>query len=152
MSGKLVSYAKVHQDIVPIVANNTTEGTGLGVAVGGYDDILMIWCQGISGDTLSSELKWTITFEESANNSTFTTIADADLQGGYGSHTIDAEAEDPTMLVRQYTGTKAYVRMKATATGTHTNGTPIAAVVLLGRYRKQPVTQPTELGTGTSSG
>jgi hypothetical protein len=152
MSGKLRSYAKVHQDIVPILGNNTTEGTGTGVSVYGYDDVLMIWQQGVSGDTLSGSILWTITFEESNDNSSYTTIVDADLQGGYGSHTIDAAAEDPTTLVRQYTGTKRYVRMKGTTTGTHTNGTPIAAVVLLGRSRKQPVTQPTELGTGTSSG
>lgn len=149
MSGKLVSYAKVHQDIVPIVANNTSEGTGLGVAVGGYDDVLMIWQQGISGDTLSGSVYWTITFQESADNSTYTTIATANLQGGTGTHTIDAAAEDPTTLVRQYVGSQPYVRMLGTATGTHTNGTPISAVVLLGRYRKQPVTQPTELGTAS---
>lgn len=82
----------------------------------------------------------------------FTTIADADLGGLYGSHTIDAAAEDPTNLVREYRGTKRYVRIVWTATGTHTNGTPIAGFVILGRPDYIPVTQPTELGSGTSSG
>lgn len=154
MKGKLVNYAKVHQCLVPILANTTAEATGIGVAVGAYDDVLMIWEQGISGDTLATTtLLWTITFEESAVlGSGYTTIVDADLIGGYGSHLIDAAAEDPTTLVRQYIGSKAYVRMIATQTGTHTNGTPLSAVILLGSPRKAPVTQPTELGTDTSSG
>jgi hypothetical protein len=153
MKGKLVNYAKVHQCLVPIMGNTTAEATGIGVAVGAYDDVLMIWEQGISGDTLSGSLYWIVTFEESASLATgYTTIADADLIGGYGSHTIDAAAEDPTTLVRQYIGSKAYVRMIATQTGTHTNGTPLSAVILLGSPRKAPVTQPTELGTDTSSG
>lgn len=153
MKGKLVNYAKVHQCLVPAVCKTTANATGTGVAVGGYDDVLMVWEQGISADTLAAELKWTITFEESALlGSGYTTIADADLIGGYGSHTIDAAAEDPTTLVRQYIGSKAYVRMIATNTGTHTDGTPLSAVILLGSPRQAPVTQTTELGTGTSSG
>lgn len=152
MKGKLVHYAKVHQCLVPAVCKTTANATGTGVAVGAYDDVLMIWEQGISGDTLGESLLWTITFEESDALATgYTTIEDADLIGGYGSHTIDAAAEDPTTLVRQYIGSKAYVRMIGTITGTHSNGTPLAAVVLLGSPRKAPVTQTTELGTDTSS-
>ena len=142
---------KVAVTMAPILANDTTEGTGVGVDRYGYGDVLMIAQQGISGDTLAANLKWTLTFEESDNNTDFTTIADADLEGGYGSWTIDAAAEDPTTIIRLYRGTKRYVRIVWTVTGTHTNGTPIAGIVVLGRPNKIPVTQPTELGSGTSS-
>lgn len=134
--------------LAPILANDTPEGTGVGVDRYGYGDVLMVALQGISGDTLSGSLKWTITFEESDDNASFSTIAAADIEGGYATWTIDAAAEDPTNIVRLYRGTKRYVRIKWTATGTHTNGTPLAGFVILGRPNKIPVTQPSELGSG----
>lgn len=148
----LVNNLKIVSTMVPVLANDTTEGTGVGVDCRGAGQVLMVAQQGISGDTLSGSLKWVITFEDSDDNSTFATIADAYLIGGYGTHTIDAAAEDPTLIVREYTGGKRYVRIVWTATGTHTNGTPIAGFVALGNPLKAPVTQVTELGSGTSSG
>lgn len=141
-----ISNCKVFQTLVPIVGNDDTEGTGLTCDRLGYGDALMIAQQGISGDTLSGSVKWTITFQESADDSTWTSIADADLEGGVNLHVIDAAAEDPTTVVRLYRGTARYIRIFWDATGTHTNGTPIAGVIILGRPNKIPVTQPTELG------
>lgn len=135
--------------VAPILANNTSEGTGVGVDRRGYGDVLMVAMQGISGDTLSGSVYWTITFEESDDNSTYSTIAAADIEGGYSTWVIDAAAEDPTNIVRLYKGTKRYVRILWTASGTHTNGTPIAGFVLLGRPNSIPVTQPSELGSGS---
>jgi hypothetical protein len=59
---------------------------------------------------------------------------------------IDDAAEDPTTIIRGYIGTKRYLRILWTQTGTHTNGTPIAGVIILGNPNYVPVTQPTELG------
>lgn len=147
----IISNNKIVSTMVPVLANDTTEGTGVGVDCRGYHKVLMVAQQGISGDTLSGSVKWTLTFEDSDDNSRFATIADAYLLGGYGSHTIDAAAEDPTLIVREYTGGKRYVRILWTATGTHTNGTPIAGFVVLSNPTIAPVTQVTELGTDTSS-
>ncbi len=148
MAEHLINYAKVTPSLVAAVCKTTANGTGTGVSVDGYDDVLMVWHQGVSLDTLSGSVYWTITFEESDTvGSGYTTIADADLMGSDGTITIDAAAEDPTLIVRQYIGSKKYVRMLATQTGTHTNGTPLAGDVILGRGRMRPVTQETELGT-----
>lgn len=147
-----ISSCKVVQHLVPVLANNTSEGTpSSGVDRYGFQDVLLIAQQGISGDTLSGSIKWTVTFEECDDNATWTTIAAADLEGlsALGTHTIDAAAEDPTTIVRLYRGIKRYVRILWTATGTHTNGTPIAGLVILGRPTTIPVTQPSELGTAS---
>lgn len=142
-----IAANKVVQNLVPILANNTGEGTpAAGADRQGFKDCLMIAQQGISGDTLSGSLYWTISFQESDDDSAWSNIAAADLEGGSNDHVIDAAAEDPTTIIRGYRGTKRYVRILWTATGTHTNGTPIAGVVLLGRPWRAPVTQPSELG------
>lgn len=143
----LINNNKVVSTIVPIMANNTSEGTGVGVDCRGYKQVLMVADWGISGDTLSGSVYWTLTFEDSDDNSSFTLIASTYLLGGTGTHTIDAAAEDPTLVVREYTGGKRYVRILGTATGTHTNGTPVAAFVILGSPHSAPITQVTELGT-----
>lgn len=139
---------KVVQTLVPIMGNTTAEGTGVAVAVGGYDEVLMVAEQGISGDTLSGSIYWTIAFQESDTTTAgdFTNIAAGDLKGGVNDHVINAAAEDPTTIIRAYTGKKAYVRILWTQTGTHTNGTPISGLVILSAPIYFPVTQVTELG------
>lgn len=138
---------RVVQTLVPILGNTTAEGTGVGVAVGGYDSVLMIAECGISGDTLSGSVYWTIAFQESdVEGSGYANIAAGDLKGGVNDHVINAAAEDPTTIVRAYTGKKAYVRILFTQTGTHTNGTPISGVVVLSDPVYFPTSNPTELG------
>ena len=145
------SYAtyKVAQSLVPINGNTTAEGTGVAVDTNGYADVLMVALCGISADTLSGSVYWTVTFQECAVTTagSFTTIAAADLEGGLPTVLIDAPAEDPTQLVRRYKGKLRYVRILFTQTGTHTNGTPIAGLVLLSKHLHGPITQETELGT-----
>lgn len=142
-----IAGCKVCQTLVPIMANNTSEGTGLYADRQGFQDALMIASQGISGDTLSGSLYWTVAFQESdAAGSGFANIAAADLEGGVNDHVINDAAEDPTTIVRLYRGAKRYVRILWTQTGTHTNGTPISGVIILGRPNYIPVTQPAELG------
>ena len=56
-------------------------------------------------------------------------------RGGF----FDANAETPQVTVVGYTGGKRYVRVVADFTGTHSNGTPIAASVIKGH----PIHAPT---------
>lgn len=137
---------KVAVTLAPIEAHDDTDGAGVGVDRLGFGDVLLIAQQGISGDTLSGAVLWTIKFQECDDNATWTAIAAGDLEGGANNHVIDAAAEDPTTIVRGYRGTKRYVRIFWDATGTHTNGTPIAGLVILGNPNQIPVTQPTALG------
>lgn len=143
-----IAGCKVVQTLVPIVGNTTAEGTGVAVDRQGFQDVLMIAEQGISGDTLSGSIYWTIAFQHSDTTTPgdFVNIPAADLEGGVNDHVINAAAEDPTTIIRLYRGTKRYVRLLWTQTGTHTNGTPISGVCVLGRPNYVPVTQPAELG------
>ena len=143
-----ISGCKVVQTLVPVLANDTAEGTGVAVDRQGFQDALMVAEVGISGDTLSGSLYWTIAFQESATTTAgdFTNIAAGDLEGGVNDHVINAEAEDPTTVVRGYRGSLRYLRVLFTQTGTHTNGTPISAAIVLGRPNYIPITKVTELG------
>lgn len=143
-----IAGCKVVQTIVPILGNTTAEGTGVGVDRSGFGDALMIAEVGISGDTLSGSVYWTIAFQECATDTagSYTNIAAGDLEGGVNDHVINAAAEDPTTIVRSYRGSLPWVRILFTQTGTHTNGTPISGVCVLGHPNKIPVTQVTELG------
>lgn len=127
--------------ITPVVANDTTEGTGVYVDLQGYEGAMFLAHIGQSGDTLSGSVKWTVSFQESdASGSGFADIADTDLTGGANAVVIDAAAEDEVVIQRGYLGAKRYVRVLCTATGTHTYGTPLSAVVIKGYPRHAPAT------------
>lgn len=136
-SKDLHNSVKVVAGIDPIVGNNTTEGTGLTIDTLGYESCDMVFHFGVSGDTLSGSVKMQASLEDSPDNSTWTAVAAAGLQGSLSL--IDAAAEDEVVQSVGYIGTQRYVRHLITFTGTHTNGCPISAVAVLGHARHQPV-------------
>jgi len=142
-----ITNHKVVSLLTPIVANNTAEGTGLAKDRWGYGDVLMVAHVGISGDTLSGTTYWTISFQECAVTTpgSFTTIAQADLEGGTPTWVINEPTEDDMTITRMYRGSLRYVRILFTQTGTHTNGTPLSAVAVMGQPNQMPVTQDTEV-------
>ena len=82
----------------------------------------------------------TVAFQESdVLGSGYANIAAADLLGGANDVVIDDPAEDDVVIARAYVGAKRYVRILFTQTGTHTNGTPISALVIKGVPRHAPV-------------
>lgn len=138
----LISNILPVHTIVPIVGNNTTEGTGVGIDLANYDGAALLACIGDSGDTLSGSVYMTVGFQESdVLGSGYADIAAADLLGGVNNIVIDAPAEDQVIVARSYIGAKRYVRVLITFTGTHTNGTPIAGIVIKGLPRHAPQTQ-----------
>lgn len=132
----LESTVSVAQTIAPIVCNNDTEGTGVGVDLRGYDGALAIFTCGISADTLSGSVSLLAKLQESSDNSTFTDVAAANLEGAFT--VIDDPAEDPAVQVVGYLGYKRYLRVFVDTTGTHTNGTPLAACIVRGRATYEP--------------
>lgn len=144
-----ITGQKIINTLVPANCKTTANGTGIAVDTYGYGEVLMVANHGISLDTLSGSIYWTITFEECETTTagSFTHIVDTELEGGGHSHVIDAAAEDPTLVVRRYKGKMRYVRIVWTQTGTHTNGTPLAGTIILSDPVHFPVTQETELGT-----
>lgn len=122
------------QSIVPIVVNNDTEGTGVGVDTKGFEAAEMVFHFGDSGDTLSGALSILPVLQESDTlGSGYTDVAAADLLGALTI--IDAPAEDQVVQSVGYVGNKRYIRAFLDTTGTHTNGTPCSAVAILHRDR-----------------
>ncbi len=128
------------QSIVPIVVNNDTEGTGVGVSLAGFDGAMFIVHVGASGDTLSGSVYLTVKLQECATDTpgSYTDIADADLEGGANAVVIDAAAEDEVVIQRGYKGGLRWLRVFVDTTGTHTNGTPLSAVIVKGRAFHNP--------------
>ena len=103
---------------------------------------------GESGDTLSGSVYVELELEESADDSTFTDVADAHITNavdGTNDGTfakIDAAAEDDAVFMTQYSGPARYVRAVVNVTGTHTNGIPIGIVAFRFGAERVAVTQP----------
>lgn len=125
--------------IDPIVCNNDTEGTGVGVDLQGFEGALAIFHAGVSGDTLSGTVKLQAILEESDDNVTFTAVAAADMLGEDNFALIDAAAEDAVVQCVGYIGAQRYIRVRVDITGTHTNGIPLSAVIVRGYPRHAPV-------------
>ncbi len=141
----LSSKVKVVSSILPIVGNNTTEGTGTAVDLKGYESATVVFHIGASGDTLSGSVYITPSIEESADGSTgWAAIPATGYRADVGTFAVvDAAAEDDTIMqvaVLAGTGRQRYIRAMLTFTGTHTNGTPISACVLKGHPRVSPAT------------
>lgn len=130
----------------PIVGNNDTEGTpAAGLDTLGADSAELIAHVGTSGDTLSGSVKIDLILEESDDDLTYTAVTDANaVLVGSNSRvsapdsngliaTIDDAAEDNKHFRIGYRGDKRYVRIFFDFTGTHTSGTPIAQLGLLGK-------------------
>lgn len=134
---------KVTQVIVP--ATKTADALSSSVSMVGYETVCFLVDMGNSGDTLSGSVKWELEIQESDDDSTYTAAPNTSVRN-YVTGTnvgtfavIDAGAEDSTVFIGQYTGTKKYVKVNCNATGTHTNGTPIGAIAIRSGAKNLPV-------------
>jgi len=129
----------VVKTIDPVLGKTTQ--TGAAVDLQGFEGALMAAHVGQSGDTLSGSIKMTVSFQESDTTTSgdFANVAAADLLGGANDVVIDDEDKDEIVVTRGYLGSRRYVRILVTYAGTHTNGTPISAVVIKGLPRHAPV-------------
>lgn len=122
-----------------IVVNNDTEGKGNAVDLKGYNACEVAVTVGESGDTLSGSVKIDLKLQHSdtTTDGDFTDVGAGDILGAAAATfaTVDADGEDGAVYSVGYVGSKRYVRVFADTTGTHTNGTPIGAVAILGRER-----------------
>ena len=128
------------KSILSIVGNNDTEGKGVGVDLQGFEGALAVFNIGVSGDTLSSSVYLTLKIQHSDDDvdGNYVDVPDGDYQGSQGL-VIDAAAEDEVIVQIGYIGAKRWLRAKIIFTGTHTNGTPIGAVIVKGYPRHAPV-------------
>lgn len=124
----------VSQVVDPVVT--TADANGASVDMLGYDCVTFLALIGESGDTLSGSVKIELEVEDSADDSSFSDAADADVKGFVAGTNdgcfgvIDAAAEDDAVYKCTYHGSERYVRPVINVTGTHTNGTPIGIVAI----------------------
>jgi hypothetical protein len=122
-----------------LTAANRTNGTVNGTAVN-------LWSHTVGRQQFRSAMvliqtgtvtdgTHTITVQESDDNSSFTPVADGDLQG---SEPAIVSTNDNVIFEVGYHGTQQYLRVSVVTTGATTGGT-LGAVILLGDARRRPV-------------
>jgi hypothetical protein len=111
-------------------AARTASANGVGVDLQGFEGALVLIQTGIITDG-------THVFEvqESSDNATFTAVVDTDL---LGTEPTAGATDDDKVYRIGYIGTKRYIRVISTASGT-TSGGVYGASVVRGFARKQPV-------------
>jgi len=127
----------------------TAAANGTAADLQGFNSAFISVSVGASGDTLSASVKWDYKIEHSDDNSTFTAVtSNTEVTGGTVDSsgiftTVDDGAEDDAVYGIGYVGGKRYVRVAVAKTGTHTNGTPTAAVIIVGHPLHGPTADQT---------
>jgi len=135
----LANNISIIQSIAPVVGTSDTNGTGVDLQF--FESATAVVDTGVEGDTLSSSVKIDFKLEDSDDDSTYTAVTSAlhVTDGSVDSNgiflTLDANAETPQVTSIGYVGGKRYLRVVADFTGTHSNGTPMAASIIKGSAR-----------------
>ena len=126
-------------------AVRTAAANGTGVDLQGYESATVLVDVGAEGDTLSSSVFFEVSLEESDDNSTFTDVEQAGIvdgtiaSGGIFLKLDGTTGGDPDttggIFRVGYVGGKRYIRVVLAKTGTHSNGTPLGAMVVKGHAR-----------------
>lgn len=116
------------------VSDPSVPVNGAGVDLAGYDSALVVINAGTIGGSGSPSITFQV--QESDNNTDFTAVADADLDG---TEPVVAAANDAQLHLIGYKGIKRYIRVSITAKAGTTPALPCSAEVLRGRGRKKPV-------------
>jgi hypothetical protein len=121
-------------------ATRTTTLTSDSIDVQGFNSLSVLFALGQTGDTLSGSIKWTLKLTHSdVEASGYTDVPAADLISGAATVVVDANSLDEAVYSFGYGGGKRYVKAVATATGTHSNGTPMAVLAMRGSPAYSPV-------------
>jgi len=126
-SRDLVNSISVAQTLAP--GTRTANENGAGVDLQGYESAVVVVETGTITDGTH-----TIEIQESDDNSTFTAVADADLQG---SEPVIGAADDNKVYEIGYLGNKRYIRVSVTVAGTTTGGV-YGAAVIRGHAKSKP--------------
>lgn len=121
------SLLSLVQSIKPIIP--TTTQTGAAADLSGVDTATVEFNFGAYTDGTH-----TFTLEESSDNSTFTTVAAGDMLGT--PPTVSDNTQQNSIKTVGYIGTKRYLRVKNTVTGSPATGAAQAATVICGALSK----------------
>tara|TARA_A100001201_G_scaffold71731_1_gene65590 strand:+ start:5056 stop:5520 length:465 start_codon:yes stop_codon:yes gene_type:complete len=126
-------------------ATRTAAANGTGVDLQGYESATVLVDVGAEGDTLSSSVYFEVSLEESDDDSTYTDVAQASIVDGTISSggiflkldgTANGNPDSTGGIFRVgYVGNSRYIRVVLAKTGTHSNGTPLGAMVVRGSAR-----------------
>lgn len=141
MFHKFADNFKVVDAVIPQTLTGDTSASA--VDTKGYNAVIIQFHIGNSADTLSGSVKIECEVQH-GDTATTAACANADIMDAVtGTNTgtcavIDAPAEDSLTVTCQYIGGKRYIKPVINLTGTHTNGTPCAVTVLLGKPTYAP--------------
>lgn len=124
----ITSNLAAEPSLAPAVRTATTNGAG--VDLRGSDSAMVVVNTGAYTDG-----SHVVTLQESDDNSTFTDVADADIQGT--EPTINAAGDANSVFQFGYIGTSRYVRVISTVTGA-TSGAAYAGSVVRGHLHQAP--------------
>lgn len=127
-SRDLVNSMGIAQSLAP--AARTADEDGAGVDLQGYESAVVVVATGAITDGTH-----TIEIQESDDNSTFTAVADDDLQG---TEPVIGAADGNKVYKIGYIGTKRYIRVSVTVADA-TSGGVYGAFVIRGHARSKPV-------------
>lgn len=142
-SRDLYNNTRFMTSITPTVWNADTNGTGVDTA--NFESAMCVVDVGNSADTLNGSNTIALELEDSSDNSTFSNVAVANMIGAAGStasrfNFINAAAEDTAVFVVGTKNTLRYLRAVFNFTGTHSTGTPMGALIVLGHAAVLPIT------------
>lgn len=127
----------VTQHLNPVTSSTTKTSTAIDLK--GFNGAEVVFAIGLSGDTLSGSVLWTLKLQHSDDDSSYSDVTTADLNNSSATVVIDSSSEDETAYSFGYIGNKRYLKAVATPTGTHSNGTPIGIIALRGNAAYMPV-------------
>ena len=126
-------------------ATRTAAANGTGVDLQGYESATVLVDVGAEGDTLSSSVYFEVSLEESDDDSTYTDVAQAGIVDGTISSggiflkldgTANGNPDSAGGIFRVgYVGNSRYIRVVLAKSCTHSNGTPLGAMVVRGSAR-----------------
>lgn len=120
MKHDLYNNATTVQSLKP--AARTASANGTGVDLLGYESALVVIDAGAWTDG-----SHTFEVQESDDDSTYTAVAAADLQGS--EPVVDGATDDDQVYELGYVGSKRYLRVITTVTGTTTGAVYAASIV-----------------------
>lgn len=125
-------------------ATYTADNTPAAIDLLGFEGAVVAIHVGVGGITFDASNKVEFKLTHSDDNTTYTAVADADVQnvdsvgtGGIVKSLIAAHAAADITKIG-YVGGKRYLKLLADFSGTHGTGTPIAAEVIKGHSRYWP--------------
>ena len=128
---------KVSQVLSPVVS--TTTKTSSAIDLKGFNSAAVAFAVGATGDTLSGSIYWTLKIQHSDDNVTYTDVGVEDLHNAAATAVVNSNSLDEVAYSFGYKGAKRYLKGVAIPTGSHSTGTPLAVIALLGDAGYNPV-------------